>query len=70
MGATCTEWIAAVDRIMKGDWCIDTAEAGLGDEELARYWREGDTPEAFVTWFAEKYDLIRFDSDYPLRSAV
>lgn len=45
---------------MKRDWCIDTADAGLSSEDVQRYWRDGDPPEAFVSWFAEKYDLIRF----------
>lgn len=62
------EWIAAVDRIIKRDWCIDTAEAGLSESELWRFWREGETPEAFVAWLAEKYDLIRFESGYSQRS--
>lgn len=54
-------WIRPADRIMKRDWCIDTADAGASPEQLERHWRDGVTPEAFVAWFAEKYDLIRFD---------
>ena len=54
-------WTAAVDRIMKRDWSINAADAGLGEDDLARHWRDGHTPEAFVAWFAQKYDLIRFD---------
>lgn len=53
-------WGVSVDSLMKRDWCIDTTDAGLSGEELDRYWREGETPEAFVAWFAEKHDLIRF----------
>lgn len=56
-----TRWVRAVDRLMKQDLCIDTAEAGLDDAELTRYWRDGGQPETFVAWFAEKYDLIRFE---------
>lgn len=55
-----SSWIAAVDQIMRRDWCIDTRDAGLDDDELKRYWRNGDEPAEFVAWFAEKYDLIRF----------
>ena len=29
-------WIAAVDRLMKRHWCIDTADAGLSDDDLSR----------------------------------
>ena len=46
---------------MKRDWCIDTSDAGLSDEELVGYWRDGGEPAAFVAWFAAKYDLIRYD---------
>lgn len=59
-------WTAEVDRIMKRDWCIDTADAGLTDDDLTRYWRSGEEAAAFVAWFAEKYDLIRFQP-YPFR---
>jgi hypothetical protein len=27
---------------------------------VLRYWSFGETPEAFVDWFADKYDLIDF----------
>lgn len=50
-------WVKDVNRLMKRDWCIDTADAGLSEQDLARYWRNGDEPAAFVAWFAEKYDL-------------
>lgn len=55
------QWVRTVDRLMRQDWCIDTADAGLSEEDLARYWRNGDEPAAFVAWFAEKYDLIRHE---------
>lgn len=55
----CTAWLAKVDRIMKRDWCIDSADAGWSREEVLRYWRYGEGPETFVEWFAEKYGLIR-----------
>ncbi len=28
---------------------------------MLRYWGYGETPADFVEWFAEKYDLIRFE---------
>lgn len=57
----CRAWVAEVDQIMRRDWCIDTSDAGLDHTDLHRYWRAGELPELFVAWFAEKYDLIRFD---------
>ena len=58
---TKAHWKQAVDRLMKRDWCIDTADAGLDDAELSRSWQQGEKPAAFVAWFAEKHDLIRFE---------
>ncbi|CAN5192841.1 hypothetical protein BH10PSE2_BH10PSE2_21250 [soil metagenome] len=60
-------WIVEVDRLMKRDWCIDTADAGLSNDDLACYWQNGDTPAEFVVWFAEKYDLIRYERP-PIRT--
>lgn len=57
----CIAWLAKVDRLMKRDWCIDSVDAGWSPEDTLRYWRYGESPEAFVAWFAEKYDLIRFE---------
>jgi hypothetical protein len=55
------QWVLAVTRMMCRDWCIDTADAGLSDDDLTRHWLDGADPGEFVLWFSEKYDLIRFD---------
>lgn len=62
-------WILTVNRLMKRDWCIDASDAGLDAAELTRHWRSGDAPDAFVAWFAEKYDLIRFEPQ-PIRRSL
>lgn len=54
-------WAAHVDRLMQRDWCLSIADAGLSDDDLVRYWRDGDEPAEFVAWFAEKYDLVRYE---------
>lgn len=59
--AECVAWLAEVDRIMTRDWYLDSSGAGWSREQVLRYWSYSDTPEAFVDWFAEKYDLIRFE---------
>ena len=56
-----TIWFVAVNRLMKRDWRINTTDAGLSEDELTRYWQAGTDPAVFVAWFAEKYDLIRFE---------
>ena len=66
---TKTRWVQTVDRLMKRDWCIDTVDAGLDDAELSRYWQDGEAPAAFVAWFGEKHDLIRYEPR-PIKSAL
>lgn len=56
--SACAAWLAEVDRVMKRDWCIDSEDAGWSVEDVLRYSSYGETPAAFVEWFAEKYGLI------------
>lgn len=49
---------------MKRDWYLDSNGAGWSREDVLRYWGYGETPEDFVDWFAEKYDLIDFRSGW------
>ena len=53
----CAHWRREVDDLMKRGYGIDTADAGLSGEDVLRYWHGGQSPETFVGWFAEKYDL-------------
>lgn len=59
-------WVETVGRLMKRDWRIDTADAGLDAAELSRCWRGGEKPAAFVAGFAQKHDLIHFERN-PVR---
>lgn len=59
-------WKRQIDALMKRDYAIDTDDAGLGEEDIARFFAAGYTPEEFVRWFAEKYDLDRRDSYFPV----
>lgn len=63
------QWTAAVDRLMRRDWCIGIDDAGIDEQQLADHWRDGETPAVFVEWFAEKYDLIRFERPPSVRTA-
>jgi len=51
-------WVKRVDVIMKRDWFIDTSDAGLNEDDILRYWRGGETPDDFVSRFADKYGLV------------
>ena len=56
-------WIAEVDLKLRREWRIGAADAGLSKEDLKRHWADGLTATDFVAWFAEKYDLIRFEPE-------
>jgi hypothetical protein len=58
---TRAEWALEVDELLRRDWCISAADAGIDDDLLDLHWRDGETPATFVAWFAEKYDLIPFE---------
>lgn len=56
-----TNWVQTVDRLLLSDWRMSVTDAGIDEDQLTRAWRDGEDPAAFVAWFAEKYDLIRFE---------
>lgn len=62
-------WVRTADRLLRRDWCLSVADAGIDEDQLTRAWRDGEDPAAFVAWFAEKYDLIRFEPR-PVRSGL
>lgn len=64
------QWVAAVDQLIRSDWHISIQDAGIDEQQLADHWRSGQTPAAFVEWFAEKYDLIRFERSPSVRIAL
>lgn len=43
------------------EFCIDLSDAGAEREQIIHYWKSGRTPDDFVDWFGEKYDLITRD---------
>lgn len=57
--SSCVRWLREVDHLLRRDYCIGTDDAGFSVEDSLRYWGYGDSPEMFVEWFAEKYDLTR-----------
>lgn len=54
-------WVQTVDRLLRQHWCLSVADAGIDEDQLTRAWRDGEDAAAFVAWFAQKYDLIRFE---------
>ncbi len=54
-------WVRTVDRLLRRDWCLCVEDAGIDENQLTQAWADGEDAEAFVGWFAEKYDLIRYE---------
>lgn len=55
------DWVNAANQCLLRDYLIDFEDAGLGLDELERYFAHSAEPYDFVQFFAEKYDLIWFD---------
>jgi len=52
------KWKNTADAVMLKIYGIDLGDAGIDDERLRSHWTTGETPETFVEWFGEKYDLL------------
>lgn len=46
---------------MLEEFCIDLSDAGADRADVLRYWKFDKSPDDFVDWFGEKYDLITRD---------
>lgn len=56
--STFNRWKKIVDQSFISGFCIDLVDIGLDDAELKIHWQQRTTPEDFVLWFANKYDLL------------
>jgi hypothetical protein len=54
---TFEDWKREVDLRMRATYAIDTGDAGFDEDELRGYNLSRPSPEDFVSWIAEKYDL-------------
>ncbi len=52
-------WLANVSRLLERNYAITIADAGIDRDDLGRYFQGQPKADAFVEWFAEKYDLER-----------
>ncbi len=57
---TRAEWLQKVAEILQRDWCLSPEAAGWDDEQIDRYYSWGESPEEFVKWYADKYELLDF----------
>ena len=55
------DWVNAANQCLLRDYLIDFEDAGLGLDDLARYFESFEDPHEFVQYYAEKYDLYWFD---------
>lgn len=54
-------WQYRAAEIARRDWKYSAFVYDEGEEAARRAFKAGDTPAQFVAWYAEKYDLIKFD---------
>lgn len=62
---TLENFKAQVSSLLERDWCVTWADACGDDQPLITAQGAGFSPEQFVEWFSEKYDLVRFDDAWP-----
>jgi hypothetical protein len=55
------EYWAAVDTALRKAFGIDTSDAGIDADVIARAQEANETPEAFAQWFGEKHNLTYRD---------
>lgn len=63
-------WRRRVDQLMRREYLIDLEDAGASHDDVARYFASDQSPEAFVAWFGEKYDLQRPSDFWPTTPAA
>ena len=55
---TFQDWKEATDALLFSEYCLTLDDAGPSDQDLSAHYQSGDKPDDYVSWFAEKYDLI------------
>ena len=55
--ATFDEFMAEVVRLLRERWRFEWSDDGR-DELPTAWWTRGETPAAFVQWYAQEYELL------------
>lgn len=53
-------WVRHVNELLVREYFISTADAGLSESQMQKYFGLDMEPPEFVQWFAVKYDLESF----------
>jgi hypothetical protein len=51
------DWKRRADALLSKQYCITLEDVGADEKELRRFHWNGDAPDEFVAWFANKYEL-------------
>lgn len=51
-------WSRGANAALLRSYCLTIEDAGLSETDLRRHFAVEPDPEAFVRWFADKYDLF------------
>jgi hypothetical protein len=60
---TFEQFKQSVDKLLQEHYFININDAGIEDTSLFNSFKNNETPEDYVNWFAEKYDLTRYSSN-------
>lgn len=55
-------WRTLVNNLFTADYCASISDLGIDEDRLKSHYQEKESPESFVEWFAEKYDLTHKDN--------
>ncbi|HWK97690.1 MAG TPA: hypothetical protein VNR39_19920 [Pseudolabrys sp.] len=53
-----TAWQNQVNKSLLSEFAISIDDAGIDDPDLVKAHSQGLSPEEYVSWFSEKYDLV------------
>lgn len=51
-----------MSKMLKKHYGLTINDAGWDEVELKKFHGDGDTPQEFLEWWAEKYDIDRVDT--------
>jgi hypothetical protein len=63
-------WKGAADRLIKSFYAITIEDTGLCEQQLIAHWERRESPNEFVRWLANKYDLAPMASVYCYKPRV
>jgi hypothetical protein len=52
-----SKWVECADKLFQQHYAVTMEDIGFSEDDLRRVWKTDETPDEYVKWYAEKYDL-------------